>query len=73
MSERRLAMFAVAQANGRTVAINPEMVQRIYGPPTVDPGTVRIFFGDDSAVSVQGDIGQVAKLLGFDIAGDGKV
>ena len=61
MTERRLAIFVTTA--GHTVAINPDLVQCLYGPPKVPVGAVQICFGDKSTETVDGDIGRVANHL----------
>ena len=51
MSERRLAIFVTTA--GQTVAINPDLVQCLYGPPRVPVGAVQICFGDKSTETVE--------------------
>ena len=70
MTDRRLAIFKTVERPGQpaaTVAVNPDMVQYIYGPPGTDPGTVTIFFGENSALTVHANIDGAARLLGFAI------
>jgi hypothetical protein len=66
MSDRRLAIFVTTA--GQTVAINPDLVQCLYGPPSVPVGQVQICFGDRRTETVDGEIDRVAKHLGFEIA-----
>jgi hypothetical protein len=65
MNDRRLAIFTTT--SGQTVAINPDFVRCLYGPPMVADGEVQICFADKSAETVEGDIDRVANHLGFEL------